>query len=52
MNSTTMIPVAPKVPSDFIFLLTYTRGPEETLGEVLCEEMGILDGATMADELA
>jgi hypothetical protein len=52
MNSATMIPAAPKVPSDFIFLLTYCAGAEMTRGEVLCEEMGILDGSTQVDQLA
>ncbi len=48
----TMLPPPPSVPRDFIFLLTYTAGPHETLAEVVAEQSGIeLDGSTMVDEL-
>ncbi len=55
MNAATLssiIPPAARVPSDFIFLLTYCAGPEVTIGEMLCEEAGMCDGSTMVDDLA
>lgn len=55
MNSAaheTMIPKAPRVPHDFVLMLTYCAGPERTRAEDLAEEMGILDGSTQVDELS
>jgi len=45
-------PKPPRVPSDYLFMLTYTAGPEQTRGEAICEELGLCDGATQADELS
>ena len=48
-----MLPPPPAVPRDFVFLLTYTAGAEESLAAVVAEHAGIdLDGSTQVDELA
>ncbi len=50
---TITLPKAPKLPSDLVFLLTYTAGPEMTRGEFVAEETGLdCDGNTLADELS
>lgn len=53
-----LVPPAPRVPSDFIFLLTYTAGSAQTdaqrarTNETTARELGVdLDCATNADEL-
>jgi hypothetical protein len=49
----TMLPPPPAMPSDWLFLLTYTAGSEESLAAVVAEHEGIdLDGSTQVDELA
>lgn len=46
------LPAPPRVPSDFVFLLTYTAGPEETRAEVVAEGLGLdTEGDTASDEL-
>lgn len=45
------LPAPPTVPHDFIFMLTYTAGPEETRAEVVAEQLGIdLECATERPE--
>ena len=49
---TVTFPKAPKLPSDLVFLLTYTCGPEMSRGEFVAEETGFdCDGSTQVDEL-